>query len=242
MRRLQCALLATVAVIGFTSIASAADLPVKAPIYKAAPMVESMPWSGIYLGGQVGYAWSRGGYTVNQALGSEAFSFNPTSVIGGGHLGAQHQWGNLVLGVEGTYSGLSLDQTQLATLAGVVGSERHLKTNGIATVVAKVGYAWDQWLVYGKGGWADLNVSTHTFTPATGVNSNTSGWVGGYTLGAGIDYMLLRNVILGADFNYYRASTDRTTTFSNGAAVTFSGINENIYAVTVRASYLFGIP
>ena len=216
-----------------------ADLPV---IYKAAPMVVSAPWAGIYLGGQVGHAWSNGGYTVVQALGSESFSFNPNSFIGGGHLGIQDQWGNLVLGVEGTYSELSLDQTQLATLPGVVGSERHLKTDGIATVVGKVGYAWDQWLLYGKGGWADLNISTHTFTPATGVTSDTSGWVGGYTLGVGIDYMVMRNVILGADFNYYRALTDRTTTFSNGAAATFSGINENIYAVTVRASYLFGLP
>lgn len=225
---------------GFGSGAYAADMPAKA-IYKAAPIATAPNWSGIYLGGQVGYAWSNGGYTLNQTLGSEAFNFNPNSFIGGGHLGVQGQWGNLVLGIEGTYSGLSLDQTQLATLAGVVGSERHLKTDGIATVVGKVGYAWDQWLVYGKGGWADIKIATSTFTPATGVSSDTSGWVSGYTLGAGIDYMLMRNVIVGADFNYYRASTDRATTFSNGAAVTYSGINENIYAVTVRASYLFGL-
>jgi hypothetical protein len=60
-------------------------------------------------------------------------------------------------------------------------------------------------------------------------------------VGVGIDYKLMQNVILGADFNYYRASTDRSTSFSNGAAATFGGINENIYAVTARASYLFGM-
>jgi outer membrane immunogenic protein len=227
-------------VCGFSTAAYAADLPATA-IYKAAPMVATTPWSGIYLGGQIGYAWSRGGYTVTQALGSESFGFNPNSFIGGAHLGIQHQWGNYVLGVEGTYSGLNLDQTQLATLPGVVGSERHLKTNGIVTVVGKAGYAWDQWLVYAKGGWADLKIATHTFTPATGVTSDTSGWVSGYTVGVGIDYKLMQNVILGADFNYYRASTDRSTSFSNGAAATFGGINENIYAVTARASYLFGM-
>lgn len=224
---------------GLSTVAYAADMPAK-PIYKAAPMVATAPWSGIYVGGQIGYAWSKGGYTVNQTtLASEAFNFNPNSFIGGGHLGIQHQWGHFVLGIEGTYSGINLDQTQPSSL---IVSERHLTTNGIATVVAKAGYAWDQWLVYGKAGWADLKVSTHTFTPATSNSSDTSGWVSGYTLGAGFDYMVLRNVILGADFNYYRASTDRSTNFSNGLPVTFSGINENVYAVTARASYLFGIP
>ena len=232
---------AVFSVLGAVAAANAADMATKAP-YKAVTVPVNAGWAGVYLGGQIGYAWSSGGYTVSQAIGTESFSFNPNSFIGGGHLGVQGQWGNLVLGVEGTYSGLDLDQVQHAALAGVVGSERHLKTDEIGTVVGKIGYANDQWMLYAKGGWADLNTSTHTFTPATGVISNTSGWVGGYTMGVGIDYMALRNVILGADFNYYRASTDRATTFSNGAAANFTGINERIYAVMVRASYLFNSP
>ena len=226
--------------LAFCGTAQAADLGVK-PVYKAPPTQVATNWSGAYLGGQIGYAWSRGGYTLTQALGSESFNFDPKSVIGGGHLGVQGQWGHIVAGIEGTYSGLKLDQTQYATLAGVVGSERHMTTTGVATVVGKLGYAWDQWLIYGKGGWADLKIATHTFTPATGVSSDTSGWVSGYTLGAGVDYMLMRNVIVGADFNYYHASTSRATTFSNGLAANYNDIHQNIYAVTLRASYLFNI-
>src|SRR5690348_11615127 len=137
--------------LAFCGTAQAADLGVK-PVYKAPPTQVATNWSGVYLGGQIGYAWSRGGYTLTQALGSESFNFDPKSVIGGGHLGVQGQWGHIVAGIEGTYSGLKLDQTQYATLAGVVGSERHMTTTGVATVVGKLGYAWDQWLIYGKGG------------------------------------------------------------------------------------------
>src|SRR5664279_372777 len=53
MRRFQCALLAAVAVIGFASVASAADMPVK-----AAPMVAPVAaynWTGFYVGVNGGY-------------------------------------------------------------------------------------------------------------------------------------------------------------------------------------------
>ena len=48
MRRLQCLLLATVAAIGFASVACAADMPMK-----AAPMVAPVApytWTGFYVG------------------------------------------------------------------------------------------------------------------------------------------------------------------------------------------------
>ena len=226
--------------IGFCGISHAADLAVK-PAYKAPPVVEATPaanWSGIYFGAQVGYAWSSGGYTLSQATGTEAFAFNPSSLIGGGHIGAQGQWGHMVLGAEGTYSALNMEQTQLSTVV-FPGAERHLKTDGIATVVGKIGYAQDNVLLYGKGGWADMSFSTHTLSTVS--TSDTSGWVSGYTLGAGVDYMFTRSFILGADFNYYRASTDRTTTFSNGASASFNGINNSVYAFMVRGSYLFNV-
>jgi outer membrane immunogenic protein len=41
----------------FIAPAIAADMPVKAPIYKAPPPVWS--WTGFYLGGNVGYSWGR---------------------------------------------------------------------------------------------------------------------------------------------------------------------------------------
>ena len=55
MRRFQFAVLAAVATIGLGSIASAADMPTKAPIYKA-PVVAPFNWSGFYVGGNVGGA------------------------------------------------------------------------------------------------------------------------------------------------------------------------------------------
>ena len=63
MRRLQCALLAAVAAIGFASIASAADMPVKARPMVVAPY----NWTGFYIGATAGYGWGR--YTLGDATG-----------------------------------------------------------------------------------------------------------------------------------------------------------------------------
>ncbi len=47
---------AVFSMLGATS-AAAADLPVKAPIYKAPPATVAT-WTGCYFGGNVGYGWS----------------------------------------------------------------------------------------------------------------------------------------------------------------------------------------
>jgi outer membrane immunogenic protein len=71
-------------------------------------------WTGLYVGGQVGYAWGAGAVDVSGfdpatvtvirgPLGS-----NPGGVIGGAHAGYQYQFNQLVLGIEGSVDGTSL--------------------------------------------------------------------------------------------------------------------------------------
>ena len=51
----QKLLLSSVAILGLTGLASAADMPMK-----AAPMIVApYDWSGIYIGGVIGGAWGR---------------------------------------------------------------------------------------------------------------------------------------------------------------------------------------
>jgi outer membrane immunogenic protein len=72
MRRFE--LLAAVAAIGFASNASAADMPVKAPIYKAPVMVID-PWVGPYVGVNIGYSWGPWNTDSNQSV----FDFESTT-------------------------------------------------------------------------------------------------------------------------------------------------------------------
>jgi outer membrane immunogenic protein len=217
--------------------ASAADLPART--YTKAPMIvdPGYNWSGFYIGGQVGGATSRGGYTTVETIGSEAFTYNPSSAIGGGHLGLQGQWGSWVLGIEGTYSATKLNQTDPSILFAP--RTRSLSAQDIATVVGKVGYAAGPWMFYAKGGFADSKIDTFGINPASGVFADVNQWRSGYTVGGGIDYMFARNWIAGVDFNYYDFRFTRPTLASSGTAITFASGKDQIYAGMFRLSYLF---
>ena len=56
MRRLSIALIAAASTIALTQMASAADLPRKAPPIMPAP-VPVADWSGVYVGLEGGYGW-----------------------------------------------------------------------------------------------------------------------------------------------------------------------------------------
>src|SRR6185295_7068361 len=57
---------AAVAALGFVRVASAADMPTKAPVMAAPTPVLS--WTGFYLGFQGGAAWSK--FTINEQASS----------------------------------------------------------------------------------------------------------------------------------------------------------------------------
>jgi outer membrane immunogenic protein len=234
MRKITACIAAIAALVGTPVLA--ADMAVKAPVMKAPP--PAISWAGIYVGGQVGYAWSNSSYTYNNGAGLiEGFSFNPSSAIGGGHIGIQGQWATWVLGLEGDFNWTDLNQTDISVLAPP--RMRSINTRDISTVVGKVGYAWDHWLLYVKGGWADARINTFVINPATGILANPTAWQGGATVGGGLDYMMAPNWIAGVDFNYYTFKFDRTAVATDATISTWTGTRSDVYAVMGRLSYLF---
>ncbi len=122
MRRLSLALISTVSALAFTQIASAADLPTKAPAYMPPPP-PVMTWNGFYIGLNAGWHWDNGSFdsvgtpsfaNPNFLAGSQAvagalagigtYSFgnnnNNGGFIGGGQIGYNWQFGTWVAGLE----------------------------------------------------------------------------------------------------------------------------------------------
>ena len=226
--------------------AQAADLPVKAPPVPpvAAPI---MDWSGFYFGGHAGIAWSRDVFIFNipdvdncDTGACEDFRFTPSSFIGGGQVGFQSQVEKWVFGIEGTWSGLNLHGSRQSVL--LPGPTLvSLKIDEIATVAARFGYAWDHAMFYAKAGYAAVRLGIHSFDTDTLVTGDDRGWRSGWTLGAGIEYMVLPSIVLGLEFDFYNLEFDNRLPigFSDGTAFQISGSNASIYAVTARLSYLF---
>lgn len=95
MHRIKSGILAGTALGLLTGLAQAADLPVKAPVYKA-PIVSYDPWTGVYVGGNIGYSWGRANTSVTTGSfdyfgatvgGSNVASLKPDGLIAGGQIG-----------------------------------------------------------------------------------------------------------------------------------------------------------
>jgi outer membrane immunogenic protein len=248
MNKLSIGSIAVALALALGNVAQAADLPVgPVPAVAVPPVVN---WSGLYIGGHGGFAWSRLIYSVGIPDGScgvfcEDLSFNPSSFIGGGQIGWQSQVDLWVLGIEATWSGLDLHQTQQSALDST--SSRSIKLNGITAVDARFGFAgWTPFLLYAKAGFATAHINVHLVEGpggvVPGVIGNATRWHGGWTLGAGIEYMVWQNLVLGLEFDFYNFAFDTKTPalFSDGID-TFQiwGSNADVYAVTARLSYLF---
>jgi outer membrane immunogenic protein len=198
-------LLATVATVAFANIASAADLPAKAP---AVPYIAPYNWTGFYIGANIGYGWGR----VSDDLG---MSSNLNGVIGGGQIGYNWQTNNLVLGIETDFQGsgqrASANGFVLGVPVTVTGRIRYF-----GTVRGRIGYAWDRWMVYATGGWAYTNVGLDLNTPFGSASSNTT--KSGATVGGGVEWAFAGPWTAKAEYLYIDTGTQ---------SVTLLGVTEN---------------
>ena len=119
MRSKILSLLTVAASLGFVQVASAADMPTKAPIVRA-PMAVSYNWTGFYVGAQGGYGWGRSDETYlltpNTAtfIGSQAYDTN--GGIAGRVFGYNWQHRMFVLGAEGDINWSGVRERQRSSM------------------------------------------------------------------------------------------------------------------------------
>ena len=80
-----------------TAVAGAADMAVKAP---PPPPVPMFSWTGFYVGGNIGGAWSNSNWTDTLFLTRFNNNNNNGVFIGGGQIGGNYQVGQFVIGGE----------------------------------------------------------------------------------------------------------------------------------------------
>src|SRR5690242_9153778 len=129
----------------------AADIPVK--VARPAPVMATAAynWTGIYTASSFGGQWwrIRGDY-VNTGL-PDQHNTTGSRFIYGSHLGAQYQFGNWVIGLEGAYNrGFVPDFTSSNSISGdclgasaVANRTCDSRIRNYWTGGAKLGYAWD---------------------------------------------------------------------------------------------------
>jgi len=155
--------LAGVAMAGFVAAQARADTDVD--------------WTGFYAGAQLGGAWSNidlqfqnANYfnTLGPTVVGNKIDNDPSGVIGGVLGGYNYQTGPWVFGLELTASAADMKEERPSPLFPKLDTNTS-QINWLTTATGRLGYAWDRWLLYAKGGWAGGEVSVTLFDQSAGV-------------------------------------------------------------------------
>jgi outer membrane immunogenic protein len=197
-RCLAFAAAAATATAAFTPSVVAADLPIKS----RPDVVVQHSWSGFYVGAHGGWGW--GSSYLEDPFFTHPISmpveYKSNGPIVGGQIGANWQYGNVVVGVEADGSWASMRSASVTNpVPGQFGNG--IEINALATATGRVGYTMGYWLVYAKAGgaWANMKFVTNSLgSQVVTYNENRFG----ATAGAGMEVAFLRNVSAKVEYNF----------------------------------------
>ena len=236
-----------IALAALSSVAMAADLPVRTEAPAPAPVfVAANNWTGFYVGIVGGYSWSSvthcdGGSNPACGGGGSVFpSYNHNGASFGGTLGYNHQIGSTVLGLEGDLSWANWRGSSGSNGAfGCGGGNTDRCASAIdwfATVRARLGYSMGNTLPYLTAGLAidrlGASIVARSFTRTDRAH---------FVVGGGIEHAFTRNwsakieylhIFSNGDFQY-----DTTQECGNPGCFLRS---KDISMVRVGLNYRFG--
>ena len=194
----------------------AADLPA----YEPAPAViapAGFTWTGPYIGAQAGYSWG------------DAAKASPDGWMVGGYLGYNYQFDGspVVIGIETDINYADIDDRRSAR-----GGRTKVSTNWAGATRARIGYAFDRFMVYGAGG---LAYAGREFSRSPGDKDKKTAV--GWTVGGGVEYAASDNVAVRAEYRYSDYGKD---TFKLANSRPKSSYSE--HRVMVGVAYKFDSP
>ncbi len=210
MKKILLAASALASAIAISSAAHAADATVSA-----------YDWTGFYVGANAGVAWN------NSDLESGNFSANgiryeridnqiegdQTAFTGGAMLGYNWQVNQIVVGVETDFNFLGFSDDNERTFTGAsqlpnsVTHKLSFEADWFGTIRGRLGFAADNLLFYGTGGFAyghmsadsEIDIAFNGQDYSFDGNADTVNW--GWTAGAGMEYGI-DNWSLGVEYLY----------------------------------------
>jgi outer membrane immunogenic protein len=195
-----------------------ADLPVKGPVQGFAPTYTSDPFSGFYIGANLGYGWNSAAGTATDTEGTFIdFKNAPQGFVGGLHAGFGGRFAQVwYLGIEG--------DGDIATLDGSLGSPGGLSTTSknrwLASIRARfgiipVGHA----MLYATAGYG-VGGSEFTLTALSQNMANLSPTQSGLVAGGGIEIPFTANWLGRVEYLHYA----------------FGDLNANVGSVAIKVN------
>jgi outer membrane immunogenic protein len=228
--------------------ALAADLPVKAPPVVVASVYD---WSGFYIGLDGGGGWARKCWSIYNNLGTSVFPAfgegcsTASGGMAGGQVGYRSQSGAWVFGLEAKGDWANLRGSNPSLFYGPTVTNQ-TKVDGIGLFTGQIGYAWNNFLLYGKGGVAVAADKFNGITTATGLAFDTASEtrLGPYAAIGG-EYGITPNVSVGFEYGHGFMGTRTLFLHSIAAPTVISradNISQGLDLFTARLNFRFGGP
>jgi outer membrane immunogenic protein len=230
--------------LGITAPAVAADLPARTYTKAPAPMIAAIyDWSGFYIGANGGYGTSRKEWDNTALVLGDEGSNNATGGTAGGQIGYRWQTGSWVFGLEGQGNWADLRGSNVNAL--IAADTNRTKIDAFGLFTGQIGYAWNNVLLYAKGGVAVVDDKYSGLFTATGnpFDSATETRTGA-TVGAGLEVGFTPNWSVGFNYDHLFLG-DRNINFSSVTTTALSrveSIHQDVDLFTVRVNYRWGGP
>ena len=241
MKRLSVVAFAALASVG---TAGAADLPAPAPapappVYRP-PVVVVSTWTGCYLGGHTGVAWTHKQY-FTPTTGVDQGSHSPSGFAAGLQGGCDYQAGLWVVGIQGMIDVTDMKSDHLLPPTSVLREDTHVRWFG--TLTGRLGYSvLPQGLLYLKGGVAWVHDDHNEYVVATNAITGSANVTRlGWTAGVGWEFMFAPSWSAFVEYNYLGFDT-RTIGFTavSGPGPFQFDIRQNVQSAIVGVNYRFG--
>ena len=219
--------------------AVAADLPPPVAPVPVAPVAYAPAaiynWTGIYIGGHAGGGF--GNSSWSDPFSGASNTFGSSGFLGGAQVGGNLQFNVLVVGVEGDFSWANIKGSGTDS----IGDSINTGVNWTSTVTGRIGAAFDRFLVYGKGGVAfaqDASSFTDTFANSASTTFMRTGW----TVGAGLEYGITRNLSAKIEYDYLGFGSQALNFTTPTTPLYTSNANLNVQEIKAGLNFRFGGP
>jgi outer membrane immunogenic protein len=240
--------LVAIATAGLAAPAYAADLSpgffTKSPSMVAA----AYDWSGFYIGANGGWSGDRTCWT-NNATSVDVGCGSGNGGVAGGQIGYRWQASNWVFGLEAQGDWANLKRSNLSLVDARVTNQSQVNAFGLFT--GQAGYAWNNALLYVRGGAAVAADKYNGLGTATGIvfdRASETRWGG--TVGAGVEFGFAPNWSAGVEYDHLFMGNANDTFISTGmgpnnkvaagAVERIVNIRQNVDMVTARINYRWG--
>jgi outer membrane immunogenic protein len=239
--------------LSFAAPASAADLAAR-PYTKAPAMIAAVyDWSGFYIGANGGWGSSRKCWDFTTPAGVFVVAegcHDATGGVAGGQIGYRLQSSAWVFGVEAQGDWANLRGSNQSLPAAFPAFINNSKIDAFGLFTGQIGYAWNNALIYVKGGAAvtadRFNVTTTVGNVLAATTGDQTRWGG--TAGAGVEFGFAPNWSAGVEYDHMFMGSKATTFVTGGPLVApglaFSNdrIRQDVDLVTARVNYRWGGP